>query len=298
MLGMEVIDAADRQDGARQPFPCADVRVQIPGRHDRHQRRMDYVLPEDLEWVAKEIAKLMADPSWDKTATIRSRTEDGRIIWVTGMGTPFEYEGKPAMLISLVDVTAAKEAELKLQESEEKNRLLVDNATEGIAVVQDGILKFTNPKFAESVGYPAQELVDRSFADFIHPDDRQRVAEYYFKRLSGEEAPSSYQFKWVDRGAAVHWGEASVVSLRWEGRPATLCMLSDITERVRAQEQLKESEERYRLLAENASDIIWVVDVNLKITYVSPSTTPCWDTASKRLWPSPSTSCSLPVRWR
>jgi PAS domain S-box-containing protein len=270
LLGMEVVDlqtgttvlanrSLARMFGFESP---ADMIGTKP---------MDYVLAEDLDWVANDIAKLMADPSWDKTVTIRSRTEDGRIIWATGMATPFEHEGKPSMLISLVDVTAAKEAELKLQESEEKNRLLIDNATEGIAVVQDGILKFTNPKFAESVGYPAQELVDRSFADFIHPDDRQRVAEYYLKRLSGEEAPSSYQFKWVDRGAAVHWGEASVVSLRWEGRPATLCMLSDITERVRAQEQLKESEERYRLLAENASDIIWIVDLSLNITYVSPS---------------------------
>ena len=90
----------------------------------------------------------MADPGKHDVATIRSRTEDGRIIWVTAMATPFEYEGKPSMLLSLIDVTAAKEAEVKLQESEEKNRLLIDNAAEGIAVVQDGLLKFVNPKCA------------------------------------------------------------------------------------------------------------------------------------------------------
>ncbi|MBN2100246.1 MAG: PAS domain S-box protein [Dehalococcoidia bacterium] len=270
LLGMEVVDGqtgktvlANRSLARMFGFKSAADMVGT--------NPLDYVLPEDLEWVASQIAQLMNDPLWEKQVRIRARAEDGRIIWLTGMGTPFEYEGKPCMLISMVDITAAKEAELKLQESEEKNRLLVDSATEGIAVVQDGILKFTNRRFAESVGYSAQELVGRSFVDFICPDDRQKVAEYYFKRLSGEAAPSNYEFRWIDREGGGHWGEASIAVITWEGRSATLCMLNDITDRVRAQDQLKQSEERYRLLAENASDIIYVVDSGLRITYASPA---------------------------
>jgi PAS domain S-box-containing protein/putative nucleotidyltransferase with HDIG domain len=270
LLGMEVIDGETgkvvlsnhsmaRMFGFKSPEDMAGTNP------------MDYVPPEDLEWVTKELAQVLADPEKRDVATLRAKTEDGRIIWVTASGTSFEYEGKPSMLLSLIEVTAAKEAEDKLRDSEEKNRLLIDNSIEAISVIQDGVIKFANRRFAESVGYSAQELVSRSFADFIHPDDRQRVAEYYFKRMGGEEAPSSYQFRWIDREAADHWGEASVAILNWEGRPATLCMLSDITERVKAEQALKDSEERFRALIEEATDAVAILEPSGKTVYYSPS---------------------------
>jgi PAS domain S-box-containing protein/putative nucleotidyltransferase with HDIG domain len=270
LLGMEVIDGETgkvvlsnhsiaRMFGFKSPEEMAGTNP------------MDYVPPEDLEWVTKELAQVLADPEKRDVATLRAKTEDGRIIWVTASGTSFEYEGKSSMLLSLLDVTAAKEAEDKLRDSEEKNRLLIDNSIEAITVVQDGVIKFVNRRFAESVGYSAQELVSRSFADFVHPDDRQRVAEYYFKRMSGEEAPSSYKFRWIDREAADHWGEASVAILNWEGRPATLCMLSDITERVKAEQALKDSEERFRALIEEATDAVAILDPSGKTIYYSAS---------------------------
>jgi len=270
LLGMEVIDGETgkvvlsnhsmaRMFGFKSPEEMAGTNP------------MDYVPPEDLEWVTKELAQVMADPEKRDVATLRAKTEDGRIIWVRASATLFEYEGRPSALLSLIDVSTAKEAEDKLRDSEEKNRLLIDNSIEAITVVQDGVIKFANHRFAELVGYSTQELVSRSFADFIHPDDRQRVAEYYFKRMSGEEAPSSYQFKWIDRKAADHWGEASVAILSWEGRPATLCMLSDITERVKAEQALKDSEERFRALIEEATDAVAILEPSGKTIYYSPS---------------------------
>ena len=68
-----------------------------------------------------------------------------------------------------------------MHESEEKNRLLIDNAAEGIAVVQDGLLKFVNPKCAGFTGRPAEELISTPFLDIVHPEDRQMMAESLFQ---------------------------------------------------------------------------------------------------------------------
>ena len=232
---------------------------------------LDYVLPENLEWVASEIAQLMTDAGWHKVATLRSRTEDGRIIWVTGMTTPFEYEGRPSMLISLVDVTAAKEAQLKVADSEKKHRLLIDNAAEAIIVIQDGILKFANPKCAEISAYANEELVSRPFIEIVHPDDRQMIAENYVKRISGEEAPNNYRFRIVDKAGGTKWLQINTVQFSWEGKPAVLAMLTDVTARKEAEDALQESKERFRALIEGARDAIAVIDLKGKVTYSSPS---------------------------
>ena len=160
---------------------------------------IDYVLPEDLEWVAQQMAQVFANPEKRDVVNIRARTADGRIIWVTGSGTSFEHDGKWSMLLSLIDVTAAKEAELKLHKEEEKNRLLIDNAAEGIAVIQDGVVKFVNPKCSEFTGRTAEETISMPFLELVHPDDRQMLAENYARRLAGGEAANNYQFRVVDK---------------------------------------------------------------------------------------------------
>jgi|GEM_PF-408504 len=233
---------------------------------------LDYVLPEDVEWVVSQIVQLMADPTWAKTAQIRARTEDGRIIWLTGMGTPIEYEGQPAMLLSLVDMTAAKEAETRLHESEERYRLVVENANEGIAVLQDGILKFTNPGFANATGYSVEELLYKPFVELIHPDDRQMAIDYYFRRLKAQEVPPLYQCRFVDKAGNTKWTEVNAVLFDWEGKTATLALLGDITDRKIADDALKSSEEKFRALAENSSDMIVLLNKSGVISYESPST--------------------------
>lgn len=232
---------------------------------------MEYLRPEDRDWVAGHMAQGLEDKGWREPAELRVRRPDGRWLWISGTAAQSEYQGKPAILASLMDVTSRKEAEQRLMESEEKNRLLIDNAGEGIAVIQDGVLKFVNRRFTELSRYSAEELISRPFADLIHPDDRDRAAEYHANRLRGEAVPQRYQFKWIDREGATRWAEANLVVFTWEGSPAVLAMLNDITERRRAEETLRASEEKFRLLTEKTDDIIWTLDLSLRTTYVSPS---------------------------
>ncbi|MBM4446484.1 MAG: PAS domain S-box protein [Chloroflexi bacterium] len=135
------------------------------------------------------------------------------------------------------DITERKLAEATLQESEERYRILVENANEAIIVAQDGILKFANPKTAELSGYSIKELASVPFADIIHPDDRDMVVDRYLRRLQGEVFPQIYPFRIIDKEGNTKWAEINAVSIIWEGKPATLNFLTDITERKKAEQQ-------------------------------------------------------------
>jgi PAS domain S-box-containing protein len=170
----------------------------------------------------------------------------------------------------VIDITERKRGEEALKESEEKYRLLVENAAEAIFVAQDGMLKFTNRKTTEMIGYSKEELTSKPFPEFIHPDDRMLVLDRHLKRLQGEGSPSVYPFRIVNKSGNVKWVELNTVLITWEGRPATLNFLSDITERKEAEEALQESEKKFRVLTETAASGIFIHHGE-RFIYVNPA---------------------------
>ena len=146
---------------------------------------------------------------------------------------------EPFILSSISDITDRKKDEKALRESEERYRQVVENANEAILVAQDGIIKFHNPKTVELSGYSEEELPNKPFVEFIHPEDRGLVSERYQKRLEGEILPQVYPFRIVTKQGQLKWVEINSVVMSWKGKPATLNFLSDITERKGMEEQLQ-----------------------------------------------------------
>jgi PAS domain S-box-containing protein len=162
-------------------------------------------------------------------------------------------------------VLLERELEQSLRESKKKYHMVVECATVGIVVVQDGFFKFANPQFAHISGYSQEELTTRPFSDFIHPDDREMTAEYHIKRLKGEEVPEIYLFKIISNDGKTKWLENKGVLFSWEGNPASLNFFSDVTERKMAEEKLRESEERYRSLVDNIAIGVSLISPNMEI---------------------------------
>jgi PAS domain S-box-containing protein len=157
-------------------------------------------------------------------------------------------------------------AQEALLESEKKYRTLINNANESIIVAQDGLLKFVNPMTLKLLeGYSEQELVDRSFTQFIHPDDRSMVVENYRRRIAKEAALPRYAFRVVTRTGIVKWVEIHADLIEWQGKPASLNFLTDITESKRAEEALAFTYIILRTQQELSIDGILVVDGNGKI---------------------------------
>ena len=156
-----------------------------------------------------------------------------------------------------------------LQESEEKYRTLVENANEAIIVIQDGTLKFANPKASKLFGYSIEEAVGRPFGEFIHSDDRLLVAERYRKRLAGEIPAVVYPFRTIHKDGSIRWAEINSVLIAWEDRPAIMSYLSDITDRKRAERDLQILSSRNQAMLEAIPDIIMEMDTSKIYTWAN-----------------------------
>jgi len=136
------------------------------------------------------------------------------------------------------DISERKRAEEALRHSEERYRLVVENASDAIFVTQDGHIKFSNPRLTEKTGYSVEELTVTPFPRFIHPEDREMVVDRHRKRLEGQSIPSRYPFRILTKSGEALWVEIASVIITWEGQPATLIFLRDITQQKRLEAQL------------------------------------------------------------
>jgi PAS domain S-box-containing protein len=127
------------------------------------------------------------------------------------------------------EIIDRRSAEIALRESEEKYRLLVDNSDTAIFIAQDGVIKFPNPKTMELTGYSAMELATKPFSNLIHPKDRDLVIERHRARLAGEDLPNSYEFRFLNKDGREVWAHLNTALISWEGSPATLNFLRDVT---------------------------------------------------------------------
>ena len=131
-----------------------------------------------------------------------------------------------------------------LAESEERYRVLVETANDAVIIIQDATVAFCNDRLPAMLDRPRGEILGRSFADMVSPEDRDRVLGNYMARLSGEADPPTYDIRIVDRGGRRIWVLVSASRILHQGRPAVMAFLTDISDRVRREA------ERETLIAE------------------------------------------------
>jgi PAS domain S-box-containing protein len=171
---------------------------------------------------------------------------------VEGWRENYVYKLPTGEVIALYnDITERKKAERKIFESEGKYRLLVENSSEAIFIAQDAMLQFANRASLTLFDSTYEVLTSTPFAEFIHPEDREMVIGSYLRRLRGEKVSLVYAFRIVTAGGIVKWVEINATVISWQGKPATLNFLTEITSRRQAEEALQETQkllqDAYRL---------------------------------------------------
>jgi PAS domain S-box-containing protein len=156
-----------------------------------------------------------------------------------------------------------------LQESEEQYRNVVERANDGICIIQNKLLRFINRRLANMVGYTVEEGVNTLFADYIHPEEIVRVVEKYNLQISGRETSQRYETVLVHKNGNLVPVEINAGLITYEGHPAILAIVRDISDRVQAETALKESEQKFSDLFQHSNDAIFIhnmegdiIDVN------------------------------------
>jgi len=204
---------------------------------------------------------------------IEALADSGRKLDVEVRISPMKREAKVVGAIAVIrDITKRRQSEEKLLAAQERNQLVVQNASEGIMVIQDGTIRFANPKMIELVGYSEEEILLKPVTELVHPDDRRALTAGQFKRLRGEEVARVQDLRIVDKTGATKWAEFNAVLFAWDGRPADLYFVNDITQRKQAQEALSQGERNYKHLFESTLDGLEVVDAETgKVVLANPA---------------------------
>lgn len=169
------------------------------------------------------------------------------------------------------DITEEKKTEQELRKSEERYRSLVDNSPIGIEIFQDGQLVYINPSIEKIVSMSREELMKKDFSELVCKKDYEFIMESNKRRRAGLKAADNYKVRVIDKYKNIRVVDVHVVLIEWNKKPATLNFLTDITEKEKFDEAIRESEERYRSVVEN-SKINILIAQDEKICYANPST--------------------------
>ena len=177
--------------------------------------------------------------------------KDGKIRNLEVFRKKVIWNGREETQVLYNDVTERTRAEKELQESEEKYSTLVEHSKNGIVILQNGLLKYSNSAFLNTFGYCLEEVLDRPFTDFIAPAERDTAIERHRKRMAGEELNGSCEMNHITKSGKEIPCQVSASLITYRNQPANMVIIQDITERKKAEEAIKKSEEKYRSLINN-----------------------------------------------
>jgi len=180
----------------------------------------------------------------------------------------YAYRTRPGQFGYMVmDITARKQAEEALQESEERFRVLSESSPIIISVtrISDSTVLYVNQAYTLSLGYKYEELIGNKAVNvYLDPNDRKTMIE----QLNKQGFLQNYEIRIKKADGTPFWASTSVHFINYSGEPAIMAATIDITARKQAEEASKESEARFKAIAANTPDHIIVQDRNLRYTFV------------------------------
>ncbi len=224
-------------------------------------KRLNTVPESDQGVTFSTINQIVTEGVTTRTYDTRRLSKEGRLVDVSVSGARYlDHEGKAAgMVVILRDITDKKRAEVALRDSEEKYRRIVETANEGVWEMDAQFrTTYVNRIMAQMLGYTEEEMLGRTVHSFMYEEDLQEHHKRMENRRAGQDEIYERRFRRKDGSEA--WLIVSATAIKGpEGNFAgSFAMLTDITDRKKAEEALRESEEKYRLFIETANEAVFV----------------------------------------
>jgi diguanylate cyclase (GGDEF)-like protein/PAS domain S-box-containing protein len=237
-----------------------------------------FIHPEDLDRVRGLQKGLLAAGSHFGRTELRLATADGGWRWMGVLGRALmDDDGRLIGGVDAMrDIQAQRDAQAALAESEERFRRSMMDAGIGMAIVaDDGTFLRVNPMMCQILGRTELELVKCTWQEITHPDDLFADSELLDGVLVGRRETYRLAKRYLRPDGEVVWADLTVSAVRDdEGSVRYLIsQIVDITSTVKAREDLQRSEEHYRLMAENSSDVVFRSSSTGRLEWISPSVT-------------------------
>jgi PAS domain S-box-containing protein len=226
---------------------------------------IDFIAPESREIVSRHITT-----GYEKPYDVMMIKKDGNTLVMEVAGKTISYKGKIARVVALRDITERMRAEEALRESEERYRAIVEDQAELICrfLPGGGTLTFVNEAYCRYFGVERADLVGRSFLPFILEEDRQIISQ--MQALIRKENPLvTHEHRVILLDGQIRWQQWSNRGIfDVQGRLLEFQAVGrDITERMRAEEAMRESEALFRSYLENAPDGVYLSDLEGNFLY-------------------------------
>jgi PAS domain S-box-containing protein len=218
------------------------------------------IAPEYHDLVLEKIRSNSEDPY-----EIQGRQKDGSLIPLEVRGTSIVFEGEQARVTAIRDISWQKKTEKELRDSEERYKMLVENAPDPIVVYQNGNLIYVNNAAIDFIAAPSREaLIGKPILQFVHPESHEIVKERVkFMMQTGLPAPT-VEHKYVRMDGKVIFAEISSTPITYEGQPAFQAILRDVTKRKELEGSLREAKENAERATKLKDKFVGLVSHNLK----------------------------------
>lgn len=212
----------------------------------------EYFEPDDLPRLKSNLEILLEGKSSEVICEYTAVSKTGQRIPILTYSIPiYRDEDVVGVRGIIIDISERKAVERALKESEEKYRMLVDDANDGIVLTQDGLLKLVNKAMCNILDYDFEEFYDKSFYDYVHMDDRAKMAQYHQRRMTGEQFAILYRVRLIRKSGEIITVELNARTLTYNNKPAAFIIIRDITERVGIENELKAAKEQLEKLNKN-----------------------------------------------
>lgn len=231
----------------------------------------ELIHPDDLETVLQKWDDHLERRTPSYSSEHRMMTKHGHYIWVLDRGRVVERDedGNPVRSAgTMLDVTHEKVVLQALDQSEERYRRLVNDSNQGIAIFVAGNLVFANTAYTETVGRPLRDLLEmtpESIWNIVHPDDRPELERRNEEIVSGAKSLPHYRFRYIRPNGEERWVDSYAKVVDHDGRRALQVLEVDVTEQYKAENELRESERRFKSVFELSPIGIILLDQQGKI---------------------------------
>jgi two-component system cell cycle sensor histidine kinase/response regulator CckA len=213
---------------------------------------IEFIHPDDRQVVLDRHMRRTKGEKPPDRYSFRIETKDGRLKWVEIDSAAISWEGKPAVLVFATDVTERKQMEEAIKEREAHYRNVVEESFDGIMITKGTKIVFVNSRLCQMLGYSSEELQGMDHWQTAHPDYRDVVHERAMARMSGKSVPASYEVRFQRKDGSSFDGDVRARTIEIQGALGVQVWIRDISERRKAEQALRESENRYRAIFDYA----------------------------------------------